>query len=242
MYALRGEVFDVAVDVRVGSPTFGRTVTTMLSGDNHRQIFVPVGFAHGFVVPSDDALVAYKCSDYYSPEASSIRWNDPALAIPWPMPHPDSLAERRRRAAAAVRSPRDQLPRSRRLSAMSRHRRFSSSVERARSATSSCASLRRSERSSRRRARSSISDVADVDSRIVLARAAGDRRQRRRRTRRSIARSPSRELCAIINADAPALLADECKTLGAMFVHFSTDYVFDGTKRTPYVETDEPRR
>jgi dTDP-4-dehydrorhamnose 3,5-epimerase len=85
VYALSGEIFDVAVDVRVGSPTFGRAVTTVLSADNHRQVYIPPGFAHGFLVTSDEAIVAYKCTDYYAPQCEkAIRWNDPLLAIPWP--------------------------------------------------------------------------------------------------------------------------------------------------------------
>ena len=82
---LEGEVFDVAVDVRVGSPTFGRWVGEYLSAENHRQLYVPPGFAHGFVVTSDDALFTYKCTDYYRPEAEhSVRWDDPAIGIAWP--------------------------------------------------------------------------------------------------------------------------------------------------------------
>lgn len=89
VYALRGEVFDVIVDVRVGSATFGRAMTTSLSEDNHRQIVVPRGFAHGFAVLSDEAVVAYKCSDYYSPQTErSVRWNDPDIAVAWPFPDP----------------------------------------------------------------------------------------------------------------------------------------------------------
>jgi dTDP-4-dehydrorhamnose 3,5-epimerase len=87
--AIRGEVFDVAVDVRVGSPTFGQAVWSTLSETNRRQMFLPPGLAHGFVVTSDDAVVAYKCSDYYSPaDEHSLRWNDPALGIPWPVDSP----------------------------------------------------------------------------------------------------------------------------------------------------------
>lgn len=86
---MRGEVFDVAVDVRAGSPTFGRAAWATLSESNRREMFVPAGFAHGFVVTSDEAVVAYKCSDYYAPECEHVvQWNDPALAIPWPVADP----------------------------------------------------------------------------------------------------------------------------------------------------------
>jgi dTDP-4-dehydrorhamnose 3,5-epimerase len=86
---LHGEVFDVAVDIRVGSPTFGKWVGATLSGDNHRQLYIPGGFAHGFCVTSEVAAVSYKCTDFYAPEAEgSVRWNDSRLAIGWPVDHP----------------------------------------------------------------------------------------------------------------------------------------------------------
>lgn len=86
---LAGEVFDVAVDVRLGSPTFGQWVSVTLSSANNTQIFIPAGFAHGFCVVSDEALVMYKCSHFYSPNtARGISWNDPALGIPWPARQP----------------------------------------------------------------------------------------------------------------------------------------------------------
>ncbi len=83
--ALRGEVFDVAVDVRAGSPTFGQWIGEYLSADNRRQLYIPAGFAHGFLVTSDEALFAYKCTEYYHPETErSIRWDDPRIGIHWP--------------------------------------------------------------------------------------------------------------------------------------------------------------
>jgi dTDP-4-dehydrorhamnose 3,5-epimerase len=87
--AVRGEIFDVAVDVRAGSPTFGCAAWTVLSEKNRRQLFIPAGFAHGFVVTSDEAIVLYKCSAYYEPACEhSLRWDDPALRIPWPVTDP----------------------------------------------------------------------------------------------------------------------------------------------------------
>jgi dTDP-4-dehydrorhamnose 3,5-epimerase len=86
---LRGEVFDVAVDVRRGSPTFGRWVGECLSGENKRQLYIPPGFAHGFLVMSDETLFAYKCTDYYHPEAErTIRWDDQRIGIEWPIDGP----------------------------------------------------------------------------------------------------------------------------------------------------------
>lgn len=81
---LAGEIVDVCVDLRRSSPTFGRCVSVTLSGDNHRQVWVPPGFAHGFVVISATADVAYKATDYYAPEHErTLLWNDPALGIAW---------------------------------------------------------------------------------------------------------------------------------------------------------------
>lgn len=83
---VRGRVFDVAVDVRRSSPTFGRWVGTELSEENHRQFWVPAGFAHGFLVLSESADFLYKTTDYYAPEHERcIAWNDPAIGIEWPL-------------------------------------------------------------------------------------------------------------------------------------------------------------
>ena len=80
-----GIVFDVAVDIRQGSATFGKWVGVELSGENHRQLWLPPGTAHGFLVTSDSADFLYKTTDYYAPQAEGcIRWDDPALAIAWP--------------------------------------------------------------------------------------------------------------------------------------------------------------
>ncbi len=82
---VRGAVFDVAVDIRQSSPTFGRWVGVELGEDNHRQLWVPPGFAHGFLVLSDSADFLYKTTDYYAPQHErSIAWNDAALGIQWP--------------------------------------------------------------------------------------------------------------------------------------------------------------
>ena len=84
---IKGAVLDVAVDIRRGSPTFGKYVAVELSEDNHRQFFVPRGFAHGFVVLTPDAVFQYKCDNFYNKESEgSVAWNDPQLAIDWRIP------------------------------------------------------------------------------------------------------------------------------------------------------------
>lgn len=83
----RGAVFDVAVDMRRSSPRFGQWVGAELTADNHRMLWVPAGFAHGFLTLSDDTDFLYKCTDYYAPEHErSVRWDDPHIGIEWPLP------------------------------------------------------------------------------------------------------------------------------------------------------------
>lgn len=89
VYVIRGEIFDVSVDIRLGSPTFAKWVGVTLSEKNHRQLFIPEGFAHGFCVLSEEAEVIYKCSDFYSPvDEQGIRWDDPEVTINWPLQKP----------------------------------------------------------------------------------------------------------------------------------------------------------
>lgn len=84
---VKGCVLDVAVDIRKGSPTFGKYVAVELSEDNHRQFFVPRGFAHGFAVLSEEAVFQYKCDNYYAPQSEgAVAWDDPDLAIDWKVP------------------------------------------------------------------------------------------------------------------------------------------------------------
>lgn len=84
---VKGRVLDVAVDIRKGSPTFGKHVAVELTEDNHRQFFIPQGFAHGFVVLSEEAIFQYKCDNYYAPQSEgAIAWNDLDLAISWGVP------------------------------------------------------------------------------------------------------------------------------------------------------------
>ena len=82
----KGKVIDVAVDIRKGSPTYGKWVSVELSAENHRQFFIPQGFAHGFLVLSEEAEFTYKCDDYYHPgDEGGLLWNDPTIGIQWPL-------------------------------------------------------------------------------------------------------------------------------------------------------------
>lgn len=98
---VQGDVFDVAVDIRKSSPTFGKWVGEILSAENKRQLWVPEGFAHGFVVLSDTAEFLYKTTDYYAPEHERcIAWNDPSLAIAWPIAGEPALSAKDAQGAA----------------------------------------------------------------------------------------------------------------------------------------------
>ena len=89
---VKGRVLDVAVDLRKGSPTYGRYEAVELSEDNHRQLFIPRGFAHGFCVLSDEAVFQYKCDNYYAPQSEgAVRWDDPDLDIDWKIPFEDVI-------------------------------------------------------------------------------------------------------------------------------------------------------
>ena len=92
VHVVRGRIIDVVVDIREGSPTFGQYVAVELTEDNHRQLFIPRGFAHGFSVLSEEAIFQYKCDNYYAPHAEGgIAWNDPDIGIDWGLPAEDVL-------------------------------------------------------------------------------------------------------------------------------------------------------
>ena len=110
VYVLQGEVWDVAVDIRPGSPQFGRWTAVTLSSDNKRQFYIPPGFAHGFCVLSDTALFTYKCTDLYHPECDGgIRWDDPELGIAWPVAEP-LLSDKDRKQPLLKDVPTGRLP------------------------------------------------------------------------------------------------------------------------------------
>ena len=101
---LRGRILDVAVDIRSGSPTFGKHVAMELSAESGYQFYVPIGFAHGFVTLEDETVVLYKVSDYYAPtQDSGLRWNDPDIAIPWPFEGVDIIMSEKDRRLPLLR-------------------------------------------------------------------------------------------------------------------------------------------
>ncbi len=109
VHVLVGEVFDVAVDVRVGSPRFGQWAGAQLSESNRHQLYIPPGFAHGFCVVSDTALFAYKCTDYYHRETEiTVAWNDPDIGIGWPVAEP--TLSKKDREGQTLKALRKRLP------------------------------------------------------------------------------------------------------------------------------------
>lgn len=107
---LEGEVYDVAVDIRVGSPTFGQWAAAMLSADNKRHFWIPEGFAHGFAVLSEHATFTYQCTALYDRAAdAAIRWNDAAIGVDWPIAEP-ALSDKDAKAPFLAEVPRERLP------------------------------------------------------------------------------------------------------------------------------------
>jgi dTDP-4-dehydrorhamnose 3,5-epimerase len=110
IYALRGEIFDVVVDIRQGSPTFGKWESFILSGENRYQLFVPEGYAHGFCILSDTADVVYKCTDFYAPNDDfGVLWSDPTIGIDWPVKEP-LLSEKDTKYPVLDDMPEESLP------------------------------------------------------------------------------------------------------------------------------------
>lgn len=107
---VEGEVFDVAVDIRRGSPTFGNWAGIMLTAENHRHFWIPEGFAHGFCVVSENATFAYQCTDFYDAKADgAVRWDDPAIGIDWPVSEPQ-LSDKDRKAPLLADIAQERLP------------------------------------------------------------------------------------------------------------------------------------
>jgi len=111
IYVVRGKIFDVAVDIRRGSPTFGEWSGAILSEENKRQLFIPKGFAHGFYVMSEVADVVYKCSDLYDPEDDyGILWSDPDIGVQWPLKGTPAVSEKDNKHLPLHSMPEERLP------------------------------------------------------------------------------------------------------------------------------------
>ena len=112
LYVVSGEIFDVAVDIRTGSPTFGRWVGVTLSAQNKRQLYIPEGFAHGFYVCSERADVIYKCTDFYAPgDEYGVAWWDPEINISWPLEGEPLVSAKDRQLLPLSQIPPERLPR-----------------------------------------------------------------------------------------------------------------------------------
>lgn len=108
---LNGSVYDVAVDIRIDSATFGQWVGVELTGEKHNQLYIPPGFAHGFYVLSDTALFSYKCTEYYSPQTEGgILWDDPGIGIDWPQNGEPILSDKDAQFGPLSAFPKDRLP------------------------------------------------------------------------------------------------------------------------------------
>ena len=235
---LRGAVIDVGVDVRVGSPTFGRHVKVELNDENRRQFWLPRGFAHGFTVISESADFFYKCDEYYSPKDELVlKWDDPALGIDWSNMSPElSRRDREGRYLAElnVELPKfdlssieiwqDQigvflLPVSRDRSGRRSSRGFKIKMS-LRLIGLSLTSLSRM---------AFASALEELDPTIIInpaAYTAVDQAENQQ------------ELAALINVAAPGAIARWAAARGVPLVHFSTDYVFDGSGDLPWREGD----
>lgn len=111
IYVVHGAIYDVAVDIRLGSPTFGKWVGVELSSENKKQLYIPEGFAHGFCVLSDIADVMYKCTDYYAPEDEyGILWSDPVINISWRLEGAPVLSDKDKAFPTLSQKPREHLP------------------------------------------------------------------------------------------------------------------------------------
>ncbi len=228
---VEGEVFDVAVDIRKSSPNFGKWVGVTLSAENHRQLWVPPGFAHGFVVLSESAQFLYKTTDYWFPEHErSIVWNDPAIGIDWPIDFEPLLAAKDA-AGKRARRRRSLRIRSGRMSAREARQTILVTGVNGRSAIELARTLQGLGNVVAVDARAL--DLANLDQVRAVVRDVRPHADRQsgglhRGRQGGAARST---LAMRINGEAPGVLAEEAKKLGAALIHYSTDYVFNGDER-----------
>ena len=255
---LEGEVFDVAVDIRRGSPTFGRWVGYLLNGENRWQLYVPPGFAHGFYVTSRSALFQYKCTTPYQPQHEhSLRWDDPAVGIVWPagprqLSDKDAAARRLDQLHTVLPAYQGEDARSERHEAGDRRILLvgasgqvgSALLEPLRQLGTVVATTRPGATPPSDRAHRAATVALDLNDagaiRDVVRRVSPDLIVNAA-AYTAVDRAESEPaIAAAINATAPAVLAEQAERCGAAMVHFCTDYVYDGRGGRPWREGDVP--
>ena len=223
----RGQVFDVAVDLRKSSPTFGRWVGHELSEDNHRQLWIPPGFAHGFLVLSEIADVLYKTTDYYAPEHERcLIWNDPEVGIDWPLDREPVLSVQGS-IGAFVRQSRGIRVR---LLVTGGNGQVGWELRRSLAAIGDVIALDR-KACDLSRPHDLPGLIGEVEPDVIVNAAAYTAVDQA---------EEEEELATLVNGAAVGVLATEARKRGALLIHYSTDYVFDGTKDSPYTEDDPP--
>jgi dTDP-4-dehydrorhamnose reductase/dTDP-4-dehydrorhamnose 3,5-epimerase len=232
-----GEVFDVVVDLRRSSPTFGRSFGTTLSAQNRKMLWVPPGFAHGFLTLSDHADFLYKTTDYWYPHHErTLLWNDPALGIAWPLSGTPILTAKDAAgnvARASRRLPVARLPDNSRAS-MGRAAILVTGADGqvGRELTRLLASSGDVVAADRK-----MLDLADPDAIVAAVRGVQPALIVNAGAYTAVDRAESEpEVARAVNSRAPRILAEESKRASAVLVHYSTDYVFDGKRTAPYTE------
>ena len=222
-----GEIYDVAVDLRRSSPTFGKWTGAILSPSQQPMIWIPQGFAHGFLVLSEQAIVSYKTTDYYAPEHErTLAWNDRGIDVLWPLEGEPLMSDKDRPRRAARRG-RD-LPL--KILLTGRNGQVGWELERALAPLGEVVATDRS-----------TLDLADPDMIRRVVREVKPEIIVNAAAYTAVDKAESEpELAMRINGFAPGVLAEEAKRLGALLVHYSTDYVFDGAKSGRYREDDIP--
>ena len=210
-------MFDVAVDLRRSSPTFGRAVGVTLSADNKRMLWIPPGFAHGFLVVSDDAEFLYKTTDYWHPEHErTLLWNDPALGIDWPLAGEPIVAARTLPAMPLASAETYAVPMRILLTGASGQ--VGCELAQAVACAWRVVALDRA-----------ALDLAHADAIVAAMRAAKPDIVVNAAAYTAVDLAErERDLAFAVNARAPQVLAEEARRTGAVLIHYSTDYVFDG--------------
>ncbi len=229
---VRGEVLDIAVDIRFGSPNFGKWMSVVLSGENHLQLYIPRGFAHGFVVRSETADFLYKCGDYYDgSDDRGVLWNDPEIGIDWQTPSPVLSAKDQRLSsvvADCARPVAEVSAVSLRVLITGANGQVGWHLQRILAPLGEVLAIDIGE-----------VDLTDLNAVTRTIREFAPDLVANAAAYTNVDKAESEpELARAINAAAPARIAEECAHSGALVIHYSTDYVYDGSKSGPYEESD----